>query len=162
MGEATPRRTYDLLEEPKGEVYRGLIRASQSYGDRFLLVVNSSLGPDALARSFVDELEPYVLDQSQETEWPGTKLLGNDTALVSSFSLVPETVEILAKTVEGLFDWIEPGLPEDLCILRTDGRPWLVTISHEHDGYFELSGEEEETLTSEIPGLSLSEAPTDS
>ena len=67
----------------------------------------------------------------------------------------PETAKILGEAVEGLFDWIEPELPEDLCILRPDGSPWLVTISHEQDAYFQLSDKEKGELTELVPDLRL-------
>lgn len=143
-----------MLEEPRGESYRQLIRASLYYGDRFLLITNSLPDVDAPARSLTAALKPYLLSANRESEWPGTRLL-EDTALVSSFSMRPETAKILGEAVEGLFDWIEPELPEDLCILRPDGSPWLVTISHEQDAYFQLSDKEKGELTELVPDLRL-------
>jgi hypothetical protein len=62
----------------------------------------------------------------------------------------------LSRATEGLFDWVQPTLPEDLHILRTGGNPWLVTISRKEDGYFELSKEEKRLLVEEVPSLALS------
>jgi hypothetical protein len=40
-------------------------------------------------------------------------------------------------------------------LLREDGEPWLVTITHERDGYLVLSYDESAELTERIPGLHL-------
>jgi hypothetical protein len=104
------------------------------------------------------ELHPYLLSEDQKTQWPGTMLLSDDSALVSRYSLTPQTSAILGGAVEGLFEWIGPGLPEDLCILRADGSPWLVTIAHERDAYLELRDGERATLTENVPSLRLSAA----
>ena len=42
-------------------------------------------------------------------------------------------------------------MPEDLCLLRRGGEPWLVTISYEHDSYVLVSQEELEWLRKELP-----------
>lgn len=151
----TLSKTYNLLEEPRGESYQQLIHASLDYGDQFLLVINSSINFDESVRQVMDKLNTHLLRQTQESEWPGTKLIGGDTALVSRFSLCTETAAILSASAEGLFDWLEPELPEDLCIFRSDGSPWLVSISHERDAFFVLTDEEKKTLVKEVPGLTL-------
>jgi hypothetical protein len=62
-------------------------------------------------------------------------------------------VEQLALAADGLFDWVEPRLPEDPCLLREDGTAWLTTIAHERDAYFTLTPEERDQLLREVPDL---------
>jgi hypothetical protein len=149
-------RRYDLLAEPRGEAYRMLIRASLDYANSFLLVVNPGIGiVEDPGQRLMAELHPYLLSEDQKTQWPGTMRFGDESALVSRFSLSPQTTAILGGAVEGLFEWIGPGLPEDLCILRADGSPWLVTISQERDAYLELRYGERATLAEDVPSLRL-------
>ena len=153
-------KRYDLLAEPRGEGYRKLLRASLDYGISFLLVVNPGIGHLAdPGQRVMAELHPYLLSKDRKTQWPGTMLFGDESALVSRFSLTPRTSAILGGAVEGLFEWIGPGFPEDLSILRADGSPWLVTISHERDAYLELRDWERATLTEHVPSLRLSATP---
>ena len=49
--------------------------------------------------------------------------------------------------------WRQPDLPEDLCLLRADGSPWLATIAHEADGFLLLSEAEREDLNTRVPAL---------
>ncbi|MCL6592265.1 MAG: hypothetical protein K6U80_20260 [Firmicutes bacterium] len=50
-------------------------------------------------------------------------------------------------------DWKQPKLPEDLCLLRDNGTPWLISIAHENDMYLEISIEEKEALINNIPDI---------
>jgi hypothetical protein len=146
--------TYDLSEEPRGSVYRGLIRASLNYGASFLLVVRSLLAVHQSVRLAMEDLEPFVVSRTDESEWPGTRLF-DETASVSRFLLRSETARILGKVADGLYEWVQPDLPEDLCIMRADGSPWLVTISHEREAYLQLSDYEKKALLEEVPTLLL-------
>ena len=69
--------------------------------------------------------------------------------------LSPGTASILAEVADGLFSWIQPNLPEDLCLFRKEGEPWLVSIAHEKDAYMVLPPEESAALTESIPTVSL-------
>jgi hypothetical protein len=50
-----------------------------------------------------------------------------------------------------LDDWVVPGLPEDLALLRKDQTPWLASISHEHDAWLKLYDDEAEVLRADCP-----------
>jgi hypothetical protein len=102
----------------------------------------------------LEEPEPFLLSRTDESEWPGTRLF-DETASVSKFLLRAETVKVLGMVAEGLFEWVQPNLPEDLCILRDDDSQWLVTIAHERDAYLELCDNERGMLLGEVPTLPL-------
>jgi hypothetical protein len=53
-----------------------------------------------------------------------------------------------------LYEWRQPNYPEDLCLLRQDRSPWLVSIAHENDSYLCLSsGKEKEDIIINVPEL---------
>ncbi len=65
----------------------------------------------------------------------------------------PECAELLKQATDRLYGWLQPALPEDLCLLRADGSEWLVTIAHEHTSYLCLSSGEHTRLVNAIPQL---------
>lgn len=148
------RNVYNLVDDVKGEAYLRLLHHALSYCDSFILVIRHSLDVNATAQAVLNRLEPFVIRREESNEWPGTHLL-DSTAQVNTFKLSPPTASVLAEVAEGLFSWAQPELPEDLCLIRKDGNPWLVTIAHEEDAYLVLSPEESAVLTKSIPTLSL-------
>ena len=100
----------------------------------------------------MEKLGPHLLSVTQETEWPGTRLF-DDTATVHRFSFNFETAQILKDAAGRLYDWIQPHLPEDLSILRHDGSPWLVTITHERYSSVYLNDAEYQEFGQNAPTL---------
>jgi hypothetical protein len=148
------RVTYNLLDDVKGEAYSQLLQQSLSSCGSFILVIRHSMDVNDTAQGALNRLEPFLIQREERSEWPGTQLF-DDTAQVSTFKLSHATVTMLAETAESLFSWIQPELPEDLCLFREDGRPWLVTITHEKDAYMVLSPDERAALIESIPSLQL-------
>src|SRR5207237_8929750 len=74
-------------------------------------------------------------------------------------SCLNEGVGVLTSACAGLYDWVEPRLPEDPCLLRADGILWLVTIAHERDAYMRLSETERAIVRQTLRDLVLSEEP---
>ena len=103
---------------------------------------------DALAR-----LRKHEVSTREVAEWPGTTLWGGSTAQLTEYSLNAELATDLAALAEGLYDWQQPDLPEDLGFLRLDGSAWLASIAHERDAYFVVSAEEEIELRALLPGV---------
>ena len=69
------------------------------------------------------------------------------------FYLVPESAVILKNSANRLYQWQRPYLPDDLCFLRSDESPWLVTIAHENDSYLQADEEEMLQLKNEKPNV---------
>src|SRR5207249_1102330 len=109
------RKTYTLVAEPTGEVYRRLLVCSLASCDMGLLVIRSGGDLHAQAARVLQQLEPFLVSCREESSWPGTTLVGH-TATVRRFRWCPETQDVLARTVEGLYRWREPRLPEDPCL----------------------------------------------
>lgn len=70
------------------------------------------------------------------------------------FDLSNESMAVLAS-VPGLYSWRQPERPEDLCLLRRDGSPWMGSIAHERDSFLELEEAEMVDLRAGVPGLEL-------
>jgi hypothetical protein len=149
------RHIYDLLREPTGDVYRHLWKASADYCDVLLLVIRHTIKVNESAQAVIERLEPFLISQAESAEWPGTRLL-DDTATVYRFELSSETISVLGEATDALFSWSQPEMPEDPCLIRFDGEPWLVTIAHEQDAYLNLTSEEKTSLEAGIPGLLMS------
>jgi hypothetical protein len=99
-------------------------------------------------------LEPYTNKIISGSEWPGTKMF-DGSALLHFFEYSNATVSILEDFSSSLFQWLQPDLPEDLCLIRNSGDSWLTTISHESDGYLSLSQSEMMDLAKGVPGFEL-------
>jgi hypothetical protein len=153
------RVCYSVLNEPSGDVYRGLIEISLEFCSSLLLVVRSSIRLESHAHAVLSRLEPFLLHQGEESEWPGTQLLDH-FATVYQFKLDDQTAGIMVSAADSLYAWRQPELPEDPCFMSHDGEAWLTTISHERDAYLMLKPDEASHLQSRIQGLNLS-APTD-
>ena len=119
-----------------------------------LLVVRDLRDLSDAGRSAIGQLKPFLLRENNEWSWPGTVLHSRRPATVFRYSLTPEAVRVAATFTERLFEW-QRGLPEDLCMFTEQSRPWLVTIAHEHDGYFDLTQDEHRALVEAVPSLKL-------
>lgn len=107
----------------------------------FLLVERTDILPPmgARARLLIASLTPHLVTEGASAEWPGTKL-SHPTATVREYSLNDVSAHILRTAADGLYAWLSPNLPEDLCFLRADRSPWLASIAHENEGFLFLKG----------------------
>ncbi len=147
------RTTYDLRQQPVGQVYRQLIQHALSECQLALLVVRDSTKLAESGQLVLRKLEKFLGSKSRAAEWPGTTLLMGRKATLFKYEFSEKVAEILKSEVYGLYDWVQPNRPEDLCLLRSDETPWLATIAHEKDAYFELSDEEKRRLTRALPNI---------
>jgi len=79
----------------------------------------------------------------------------NASATILTYHLSSELLVILQTVTNGLYQWVQPELPEDLCFIRPDGEPILITIAHECDAYLDVTEPEAEDFVVMIPGLKL-------
>jgi hypothetical protein len=144
--------TIDILREPTGKSYRDLLSFALAHCGSFLLVVRHDLQLSLRGRSVLAELRPSLRREHDSREWPGTVLL-RELGTVSEFDFNANTARVLERAAGSLYSWRQPHLPEDLCMLRSNGKPWLVTIAHERDGYLELTASEVHALLGAVPTL---------
>ena len=69
------------------------------------------------------------------------------------YALSRESVTVLQEATGGLYGWQHPGLPDNLCLYRGDGSPWLVSSAGLHIGYLEVSPFEKLLIGRTAPGL---------
>ena len=145
---------WDFVSEPKGSTYAQLLDFCSRHCSQVLLVVREWDWLEEEALETLEELRAYQVSATESSEWPGTKLL-NETATVYRYTMRPELLDILKYSASGLFDWCEPAKPEDLCLLRDQDTPLLVSISHEQDAYLELTEHEFSKVSNELPELAI-------
>jgi hypothetical protein len=143
---------FTITQEPRDDLYRATVDLASDVCSTFLLVLRSAnLNPAGGA--VLEALKPKLIKEVNASEWPGTKLK-RDKARVLYFSLDAESSNLLKTAANGLYEWLQPILPEDLCFMKSDGSPYLVTISHEKDSYLVLASEERDDLARRLPKLS--------
>ena len=141
---------YSILSNPDGDTYINLIRHCVTECDSFIFVTRDP-GLLKYRSKTIDMFADYLLKQEITSNWPGTVLIGGK-ATVHTHTLNEKTAELLITVASSLYDWQEPNLPEDLCFLKKSS-PWLVTTSHEKDGYFDLTENEKDNLQKNVPNL---------
>lgn len=130
-----------LSTEPRGDDYAGLLRAMLHVCDRALLVVRDGIAVNLACERKLAHLAAWRLRSDRRAAWPGTTLLSG-SALVTEYRFDEEACAVLTELADGLYDWQQPSAPEDLALVREDGRAALVTVAHERDGYLDLTREE--------------------
>lgn len=128
------RAVYNLSADITGEAYASLLQEALSACESFTIVVRHSMDLDDSERKVLNRLQPFLIAQEEKSEWPGTQLL-DSTAQVNSYELTPLAAQVLAEAASGLFSWTQPELPEDLCLFRAGGEPWLVTTALRKTAY---------------------------
>jgi hypothetical protein len=137
--DVSARKTYDVIDEPVGPEYDALLESALTQCSTLVLTMRHN-GEEPKARAVVDELGPHRIQDGAQGP-------------VLRYRLSRETVAILKRSARGLYAWRRPALPENLCLLRADGTPWLVSIAAERLGYLELTPFEKLLLGRAAPGL---------
>jgi hypothetical protein len=142
--------SFAFAREPSGHIYQGLLDFALRSCATALLVVRPSLGLAPTGSTVLKRLEAFLESKTESSEWPGTTLFG-DIAWVYRYTFSAECADVLKTCTNNLYGWAQPNLPEDLCLLRASDDPWLVSISHEHDGYLCLTESEAAQLVAAMP-----------
>lgn len=149
-------KQYTLLEEPKDAEYVALLRTLSRFCRYALLVVRPNMPLSVYGRQTLQELEPDIALKDERHEWPGKRLL-NGTATIYLIRLTSATLETLCSRANRLYEWEQPLLPEDLCLMRNESEPLLVNTSHERDAYLLLSEYERQELLAALSNLRIRE-----
>ena len=136
-------------------MYKMLLRVGFTICTDVLLVVRSEMDIWPSGQALLARMKVYLREEKQSSEWPGTRLYGR-TATVYRFACTPEVLLELVTNASGLFDWQQPALPEDPCLLHENGIPWLTTIAHEHDACIDLTQDELFLIREEYPLIAQS------
>jgi hypothetical protein len=139
--DVSARKTYDLLDEPTGPDYAGLLECALVQCTTAVLTV--PLGEmDPEGQATVESLARF---QQAKTITAAGSLV--------RYALSRESVTVLQEATGGLYGWQHPGLPDNLCLYRGDGSPWLVSSAGAHIGYLEVSPFEKLLIGRTAPGL---------
>jgi hypothetical protein len=135
------RKTYDLVDEPTGDDYRALLACARAQCDTAVLSLDTNRDLDPAGQDIVDRLSSQLRSESRN---------GHVRLLRYQFSQA--CIDVLGEA-SGLFAWRQPELPENLCLLRMDGSPWIVSIAADRIGYVEFTPFEKLLLGRAAPGL---------
>lgn len=144
-----PVQPFFFLSEPRGKVWRDVLNAAADLCSTGLVVVRPEAPLDAEGARCAAALAAFGVS-APPGAWPGEALR---TGEILRFALGPETFALLAAASDGPFEWIQPDLPEDLCLLRPDGAPWLVVLAHARDASLILTLPERASLVRRFPRL---------
>lgn len=120
------------------------------------------------AERILSPLMSDLIERRRTNVWPGTrsaqfvelfKFELSDRA--KPFLLADLFPTVIAAELPGPDDGVPWPPVEDLSLLRSDGRPMLITITHEYDVYLKLSPDEFAALRSEVGGENLSTSSED-
>ena len=139
--DVSARKTYDLLDEPTGPDYAGLLECALVQCTTAVLTV--PLGDmDPEGQATVESLARF--QQAKSVTAAGSLV---------RYALSRESITVLQEATGGLYGWQHPGLPDNLCLYRGDGSPWLVSSAGAHIGYLEVSPFEKLLIGRTAPGL---------
>src|SRR5207253_2240745 len=124
----------DIVAEPVGQTYIDLLEFAASRCASFSLVWREQFRFEQSALQIADSLTPFLLSDVRTNEWLGTKLLGHQ-AIVRQYRVTDDAIDILCS-VYGLYDWLQPGYPEDPAFYSSGKIGWLASISHEREAWF--------------------------
>lgn len=145
--------------EPRGDVYRQLIGVAREWCRSAVVIVRCERDLDDQGREALCALDASVdaVTRRRVTRWPGTILLEDDAEQIG-FPLDDAGAAWLGQWADGLYEWVHPSRPEDPCLLREDGSPWLTTIAHERDSYLTVTHDELAVILDRVPGLIIAES----
>lgn len=147
-------RLYGISTQWDDKAYDALLTAALERGG-FCCLAQRADSSESCVRWLESQRES--LESSVETmRWPGTIVHDeSQAAILHTFRVSEDFVRALRRAASSVFDWLGPDLPEDLCFLRHDGRPWFVSIAHEEDAFFTLLSEEADELRIVLAPLDL-------
>lgn len=106
----------------------------------------------AMLRSIESLFSDRILKSRLAREWPGTRLIGHEGAIVV-IDFGSALIGPMLRAGRRLQDWTErnsPPLPEDLCLYRQgDEWPALVSVTHEADAW--LIGDTPPAIEGAVP-----------
>src|SRR5690349_5480356 len=111
--------SFTLSIELVGAMYEELLGYATGECNQALLVVRHPPVPPLSSRGseVLRKLQPFLVKQEETSEWPGTVLFGH-TASVSHYTFDLASARVLRNAANSLYSWLQPELPEDLCLLR--------------------------------------------
>lgn len=144
--DVSARKTYSLLAEPRDTEYRALLDSALPRCDTAVfLIAETQL--NNVGRALVQQLQRF---------WKTRQNLENHERwgkiALYRYDFCHDSAAIL-KEANGLYAWMPPQVPANLCLLRNDGGPWLISSAAENEAYVELTPFEKLLLGRAAPAL---------
>ena len=143
----------DIIKEPNDHVYSALISFAAARCKTFSLVWRNQLRFEVSAHEIAKMLEADLVFRTTTNEWPGTQLIGN-SAIVRYYNVTGRSMQVV-QTVNRLYQWRSPSLPEDLAFYSSESNCWMASISHEGDSWFEDESLTMEDILNSVPGIEI-------
>lgn len=135
----------EINSDISGIHYKDLLAALWPLADSLSLIVRPDMEKGLGLHETIQALEPDRIGQHEVSEWPGTILL-DGVATCHEFRCTPNALAVAGSRSNSLFSWLQPELPEDPALRRTDGTVLLETVSHESGAALYLTSGEAERL----------------
>lgn len=136
-------------QEPRGKAWRELLTAAGASVTRGLLVLRTDAPMAQRGVEVLAALTPWRIP-SQAWPLPGPPAPGAEALW---FRVDEGSLALLARCADGLYEWTQPDLPEDLCLFRPDGAPWLITLAHARDASLLLHEAERRQIARRYPSV---------
>lgn len=150
---------FELVREPRGEVLDRLIAEAVGVCDRFTVVLSGMVLGDR-AELVIERLKPFLVGCEKTSETPGSIMLPADAITLCTYRLDADSAKVIREAARRLYDWVEPDLPQELCLLRQT-EPWLINLAADRAAFLVTSPAEAERLRAAIPGLQLRQVRAD-
>lgn len=165
------RRHYQIVEEPVGAVYRGLILYLSHLCPLGLFTLPDSPPPSPLVTDVLGLLKEHVVEFRRSMTFPGNwsknaqlqlhESFSDDAPAIYVFRLNGHSLFALLGFTEGLYDWEYPDLPENLCLMRPEKQACLCSVTRERMAYLYMTEDEVRTLLRRIPQVRVERVPED-
>ncbi|MDZ4787257.1 MAG: hypothetical protein SGJ02_14390, partial [bacterium] len=105
-----------------------------------------------IGQNLLTKLSGNILTKIETSQWPGTQLL-ESKATAFTFRADNFSKEVLKSATSGLFSWVQPELPEDLCFSYDDGSELMTTVTHEKIAYLHLNDNDKNLILKNCPQI---------
>jgi hypothetical protein len=106
--------------------------------DSFQFVRSPELLITDKIKKMMKELESYTIQQYTTNHWPGTRLNNGEQFNAFHYKVFPESIDVLKKYSQSIFDWNENDFIEDLSFFRKDNSIIMGSIIHEKEWWLNL------------------------
>lgn len=168
------KRHYEIVEEPRGAVYRGLLSALAPLCSLVLFTLRPRQQASPLARAVFAQLSEEILEVRLSSSWPGTgfgdkyagleedpEVVARYGAEVYSLRLTEGVLHVLLTVAEGLYDWQFPELPENLGLLRPERQACLWSAVPDRLAYLYVTDAEMRAILRQVSGLRVDRVPAE-
>jgi len=149
-----------FINEPRDEAYVDLLRFCQAQATHAAFILQSS-SPPVLdrVRHVLEPLRPYLVSIDQVSSWPGHRLGEHSRVERYLYPAQEEVIDVLVTAASGLFDWMNPKLPDDLHFLDGDAVV-LGQVAHEKLAWIGVARSKDENLPASL-AANVEERPID-